>query len=82
MFTANSDGFHDFWQYNYNSNHDFIIEVQYIYDLYGKLVKQIDPYGKGWNGIINGKKMPDSDYWYTAIASNEKVYRGHFNLKR
>jgi hypothetical protein len=43
----NSDGFHDYWQYLYGSNHDFIIEVLYIYDRYGKLVKQINPYGKG-----------------------------------
>ncbi|HMB99578.1 MAG TPA: T9SS type B sorting domain-containing protein [Flavobacteriaceae bacterium] len=82
FFTPNSDGFHDVWQYLYKSDHDFIIEALYIYDQYGKLVKQINPYGRGWNGIINGQRMPNSDYWYKAIASNGKVFMGHFSLKR
>jgi len=82
FFTPNSDGFHDFWQYQPQSSHNFIIEAIYIYSQYGKLLKQLNAYGEGWNGTLNGKLLPNSDYWYSAKASNGKIYKGHFSLIR
>ncbi|ULC59074.1 T9SS type B sorting domain-containing protein [Flaviramulus sp. BrNp1-15] len=82
FFTPNADGFNDVWQYKPQSNHDFTIESIFIYNQYGKLIKQISPNGEGWNGTMNGELLPDSDYWYYAKDSNGKIYKGHFALRR
>ena len=54
----------------------------YIFDRYGKLLKQINPTGIGWDGTYNGNPLPSSDYWFEVERSNGKTYRGHFTLKR
>ena len=36
----------------------------YIFDRYGKLIKQISPAGEGWDGTYNGQRMPTTDYWF------------------
>ena len=59
----------------------------YIFDRYGKLLKQISPTGKGWDGTFNGERLPSSDYWFV-LDYNEPVtgkinqFRAHFTLKR
>ena len=30
----------------------------YIFDRYGKLLKQLSPLGQGWDGTFNGKPLP------------------------
>ncbi|WP_438962706.1 T9SS type B sorting domain-containing protein [Nonlabens sp.] len=79
-FTPNQDGFHDTWQ---------VIAIDtvpdaniYIFDRYGKLLKQIDPQGIGWDGTYNGNPMPSSDYWYVVELSDGRSFKGHFALKR
>jgi gliding motility-associated-like protein len=37
----------------------------FIFDRYGKLLKQLNPYGVGWDGNYNGNSLPSDDYWYT-----------------
>lgn len=79
-FTPNSDGYHDTWQVT-------AIETVpdaniYIFDRYGKLLKQISPTGAGWDGTYNGNPMPSSDYWYMVELSDGRSFRGHFALKR
>ena len=37
----------------------------YIFDRYGKLLKQLNPAGPGWDGTYNGKLMPATDYWFS-----------------
>jgi gliding motility-associated-like protein len=32
-------------------------------DRYGKLVKQLTPNGKGWDGTFNGNPLPADDYF-------------------
>ena len=59
----------------------------YIFDRFGKLLKQISPSGLGWNGTYNGRPMPTSDYWFTAeysepVSGEQKQFRAHFTLKR
>ena len=57
----------------------------YIFDRYGKLLKQLDPDGAGWNGTYNGAEMPSTDYWFKIIYienNEQKEFRAHFSLKR
>ena len=84
-FTPNGDGFHDTWN---------IVGLGasakvFIFDRYGKLVKQISPTGEGWDGTLNGEPLSSTDYWFTvdytedypSVGSN-KVFKSHFSLKR
>ncbi len=87
FFTPNNDGYNDTWQV-------FGIENQldakiFIYDRYGKLLKQLSPTGPGWDGTYNGELMPSSDYWFTIdyreLGESEgaqKQFKAHFSLKR
>ncbi|WP_198520100.1 T9SS type B sorting domain-containing protein [Lacinutrix sp. Bg11-31] len=80
-FTPNGDTVHDFWQI-YASNTDPDLEIL-IYDRFGKLLKILNPLGRGWDGTYNGKNMPTSDYWFVVKRpNNEQIYKGHFTLKR
>lgn len=80
FFTPNNDGTNDTWHiYNASLETNNII---YIYDRYGKLLKQLSPNSPGWDGLINGQKMPTSDYWFLVNRQNGKQYKGHFTLKR
>ncbi|NRB60748.1 MAG: T9SS type B sorting domain-containing protein, partial [Winogradskyella sp.] len=59
----------------------------YIFDRYGKLLKQISPLGAGWDGTYNGNLMPTSDYWFTIeyvdpVSNQQKEFKAHFTLKR
>ena len=84
-FTPNGDGFHDTWN---------IIGLEnqpdaklYIFDRYGKLLKQLSPSGKGWDGSYNNNIMPTSDYWFTLQyrdpnTNKTDLFKSHFTLKR
>lgn len=81
-FTPNGDGYNDNWNIkgiNIRFNPNTII---YIFDRFGKLVKQISPLGQGWDGTFNGNQMPSSDYWYSVQLEDGRVVKGHFSLKR
>ncbi|WP_223032692.1 T9SS type B sorting domain-containing protein [Hanstruepera marina] len=80
VFTPNGDGTNDTWQL-YNSNKEQS-NIVYIYDRYGKLLKQLNPNSTGWDGSFKGNIMPNSDYWFVLKRQNGKEYRGHFSLKR
>lgn len=57
----------------------------YIFDRYGKLVKQILPFRGGWDGTYNGSPLPASDYWFTltfSINGQEREFKAHFSLVR
>ena len=84
-FTPNDDGYHDTWNIiGISSQVDAKI---YIFDRYGKLLKQLSPTGAGWNGTFNGEPMPSDDYWFTVeyrepSDGTQKQFRAHFTLKR
>jgi len=59
----------------------------YIYDRYGKLLKQISSKNLGWDGTYLGSPVPSSDYWFTIeyiepLTTDPKVFKSHFSLKR
>ncbi|WP_452221650.1 T9SS type B sorting domain-containing protein, partial [Lacinutrix salivirga] len=86
-FTPNNDGYHDTWNiYGIEDQPDAVI---YIYDRFGKLLKQLSPTGEGWDGTFNGNLMPTSDYWFTVEYrepndpnTTKKQFKAHFTLKR
>lgn len=81
-FTPNGDGFNDFWNIKGTNTAFNDKSVIYIFDRYGKLVKQISPTSQGWNGTFNGKQFPASDYWYAIELEDGRTLKGHFTLKR
>ena len=81
FFTPNADGYNDNWNIsglNDQNNAAFV----YIYDRFGKFLKQIQAGGKGWDGKFNGQNMPSSDYWFVLNLENGRTVSGHFSLKR
>ena len=83
FFTPNNDGYNDYWSPKgvsayFNGNSKI-----YIYDRYGKLIKQWIPgSNEGWDGTFNGNLMPADDYWYTIQFEDGREAKGHFSLKR
>jgi len=81
--TPNSDGEFDTW-------HIAGVEtlpgtVIYIFDRFGKLLKELNHNSLGWDGTYNGNKMPTGDYWYVAKVIQNGMYfevKGHFTLRR
>lgn len=84
-FTPNGDGNHDTWN---------IVGIGtqpsakiYIFDRYGKLMKQLSPTSPGWDGSYQGNLMPSDDYWFTVeyvepISGETLQQTAHFTLKR
>jgi gliding motility-associated-like protein len=82
-FTPNGDGINETWN---------IVGLQnqpaakiYIFDRYGKLLKQISPTAAGWDGTYNGALMPATDYWFLVEyfeGDIAKEFKSHFSLKR
>lgn len=83
FFTPNGDGINDFWQYiPLLDRGQLNVRTIFIFDKFGTLLAQIDPTANGWDGFFNGRALPASDYWYTAISTNNENISGHFTLKR
>jgi gliding motility-associated-like protein len=83
FFTPNGDGFNDTWNVTEMENQDNL--KLYIYDRYGKLLKQLFPNSPGWDGTFNGSPLPADDYWFfISYVENgvAKEHRFHFSLKR
>jgi gliding motility-associated-like protein len=82
-FTPNGDGYNDTWNvFGLGAS-----AKVFIYDRYGKLIKQISPTSQGWDGTLNGQPMISTDYWFTVDYSEPqtgegKTFRSHFSLKR
>ncbi len=85
FFTPNNDGDNDTWQI---SGATALQDVKiYIFDRYGKLLKQLNPNGPGWDGIYNGEQLPSNDYWFSidykeGAEEGMKQFKAHFTLKR
>jgi len=82
FFTPNGDSIFDTWQVIGLSSDFQPTSSIFIFDRYGKLLKQLDPLGPGWDGTFNGQRLPTNDYWYGVTLLDGTVFRGHFTLKR
>lgn len=88
FFTPNLDGSNDDWH---------IVGIEnlqspkvYIYNRYGKLLRCMGENDtQGWNGTLNGKPLPETDYWFkltyldaNGLEQTAKYINNHFALKR
>jgi gliding motility-associated-like protein len=80
FFTPNNDGFNDYWQIK--GINKFPNSKIFIFDRFGKLLKQVSPISLGWDGFFNGKPMLTSDYWFKVESGDGTFFSGHFTLKR
>jgi len=79
FFTPNNDGFNDYW--SVSSTDKITVQSIFVYDRYGKLLKQMLP-GQQWDGTYNGENLPSDSYWYALITVNTDKIKGFFTLKR
>lgn len=82
FFTPNGDGYNDTWQIVNLDKRNLQDSKIFLFDRYGKLLKQISPSSEGWNGTYNGALLPSEDYWFVLELSNGKKVKNHFTLKR
>jgi gliding motility-associated-like protein len=83
FFTPNGDGYNDYWSVKGVNATFYSNSIIYIFDRYGKLIKQWVPStSEGWDGTFNGNPMPGDDYWYTVKLEDGREAKGHFSLKR
>jgi len=80
-FTPNGDGYNDTWNVK-GINQTNVQSIIYIFDRFGKLIKQISAVSPGWDGTYNGHQLPADDYWYNIQFQDGRNARGHFSLKR
>ena len=86
-FSPNGDGINDVW--NIVGIEELEEPVIYVFDRYGKLLKQMSKYDAGWDGTFNGQTLPETDYWFKLSYvdfEGQRVYakyiQNHFSLRR
>ncbi|MGY5848889.1 T9SS type B sorting domain-containing protein [Salegentibacter sp. F14] len=85
FFTPNSDGYNDTWKIG--EGQGIKVLKLFIFDRYGKLLKQLNPNGAGWDGTYGDRELPANDYWFKLEYLNENTgkthkFKSHFTLKR
>lgn len=80
FFTPNNDAVNERW--NVIGAEPYPDAELFIFDRYGRLLRQLDPHGPGWDGTCNGLQMPSSDYWFRFLYGDGQEFSGHFSLKR
>ena len=80
FFSPNGDGTNEYW--NIIGGELYPDSWVYVYDRYGKLLRQFSPTDPGWDGTYLDRQMPASDYWFRYEYDAGKVLTGHFALKR
>ncbi len=78
--TPNSDGYNDVFEMK-GIEYFASSEIK-IFDRYGKLLQAGKGQNFSWDGSLNGRDLPASDYWYEIIIENYERIKGHFSLKR
>ncbi len=80
FFTPNNDGINDTWKIEgiFAQPNSRI----YIFDKFGKVIKQINTEGDGWDGNYKGRPLPSTDYWYHVQMEDGRTFKGHFSLIR
>lgn len=81
-FTPNGDGYNDYWEINNLDKRNLQNSIISIYDRYGKLITQLNRQNYAWDGTLNGRQLPSTDYWFVMEFTDGKTVKGHFTLKR
>ncbi|MBQ0786581.1 MAG: T9SS type B sorting domain-containing protein, partial [Oceanihabitans sp.] len=79
FFTPNGDNINDTWLITDTQN---TIKEILIFNRYGKLLKQVSPSSKFWDGTYRGYNLETNDYWYFITLHTGEALKGHFTLKR
>jgi gliding motility-associated-like protein len=79
FFTPNGDGFNDTWAVKL-SEMEASLKTR-IFDRFGKFLKEFAN-TSSWDGTYNGHQLPSDDYWFEVFRGNNKIFRGHFAMKR
>ncbi|WP_052143622.1 T9SS type B sorting domain-containing protein [Wocania ichthyoenteri] len=82
FFTPNGDGTNDIWKIKGINSKFQPNSVIFVYDRYGKLIKQLSAQSDGWDGTFNGKLLNTDDYWFKVFLQDGRQFMGHFTLKR
>jgi gliding motility-associated-like protein len=82
FFTPNGDSFNDTWEIKNLDKKGFENSKIFIFDRYGKLIKEINKTNTSWDGTFDKHMLPSTDYWFVIEVSNGKNIKGHFSLKR
>jgi gliding motility-associated-like protein len=81
FFTPNGDNINDTWSVKGGSQ--FSNAEVAIYDRFGRLITILNSVNLFWDGTLNGKLLPGTDYWFVAKISDAfPEMKGHFTLKR
>ena len=82
FFTPNGDSFNDVWQIKNLDKKGLENSKIYIFDRFGKLIKELNKINSSWDGTFDNQKLPSTDYWFIIEVSNGKKIKGHFSLIR
>jgi gliding motility-associated-like protein len=82
FFTPNGDGYNDYWNLKGINSTIYQNAIIYIFDRYGKLLKQLSPSSPGWDGTYLKQQLPADDYWFTIKLEDGRQAKSHFSLKR
>ncbi len=80
FFTPNNDGHNDFWKIPFL--YQYPLSKISVFDRYGKLVYASNGNDAGWDGKLNSKPLPSTDYWFEIVLESGRIIKGHFALKR
>jgi gliding motility-associated-like protein len=85
-FTPNNDGINDTWKVTGIDEDNYEVSYILIFSRFGKQLAKISSDSEGWDGLYDGKKLPSSDYWFSAELvdpnGSVKIKKGHFSLIR
>lgn len=80
FFTPNGDGENETWRIKFaHTEPDMDV---HIYDRYGKLITSFKGSSPGWDGTLNGYRLPSTDYWFVVKRQDGKEFKGHFSMIR
>lgn len=82
FFTPNGDSYNDYWNLKGINSTIYENAIIYIFDRYGKLLKQLSPSSLGWDGNYLKQPVPADDYWFTIKLEDGREAKSHFSLKR
>jgi gliding motility-associated-like protein len=81
FFTPNSDSVND--RFTISGMVEFPEATITIFDRYGKLITHLTRLNRSWDGTLNGRPLPATDYWYVIkIDDATPEIKGHFSLLR
>lgn len=80
FFTPNGDGTNDVWRIPFLNFKPGAVVT--IFDRFGKIVASFKGSSYGWDGTLNGAKLPSTDYWFIVNLQDGRIIKGHFSMLR